>query len=77
VAVFAGLRLGTSPDYFSAGGLVAGVFFGSAFWWLLLSSGVARFRSHASTGWMQAINRLSGGVILAFGLYSLMTCLFR
>jgi threonine/homoserine/homoserine lactone efflux protein len=77
VAVFAGFGLAASPDYFSAGTLVAGVFIGSALWWLLLSSSVALFRSRLSAGWMQGINRLSGGVILAFGLYSLSTFLFR
>jgi threonine/homoserine/homoserine lactone efflux protein len=77
VAVFAGFGLGASPDYLSASALVAGVFVGSALWWLLLSSGVALFRSRVSDGWMQAINRLSGGLILAFGLYALSTVLFR
>jgi len=76
VAVFAGFGLGASPDYFSAGTLVAGVFAGSALWWLLLSSGVALFRSRVNSGWMRTINRLSGGVILAFGLYSLLIFLF-
>jgi len=75
--VFAGFGLAASPDYFSAGTLVAGVFIGSSLWWLLLSSSVALFRSRLSAGWMQGINRLSGGVILAFGLYSLSTFLFR
>jgi threonine/homoserine/homoserine lactone efflux protein len=76
VAVFAGFGLGASPDYLSASVLVAGVFVGSALWWLLLSSGVALFRARVTDGWMQAINRLSGGMILAFGLYALLT-LFR
>jgi threonine/homoserine/homoserine lactone efflux protein len=77
VAVFAGFGLGTSPDYFSASALVLGVFIGSTLWWLLLSSGVALFRSRTSPGWMKAINRLSGSVILAFGLYALSTLLFK
>jgi threonine/homoserine/homoserine lactone efflux protein len=77
VAVFAGFGLGASPDYFSASAMVVGVFVGSALWWLLLSGGVALFRSRVSTGWMQAVNRLSGGVILVFGLYSLSTFMFK
>jgi len=77
VAVFAGFGLAASPDYFSAGILVAGVFIGSALWWLLLSGGVALFRSRVSAAWMQGINRLSGCIILAFGLYSLSTLLFK
>jgi threonine/homoserine/homoserine lactone efflux protein len=77
VAVFAGFGLGASPDYLSASVLVAGVFVGSALWWLLLSSGVALFRQRVSANLMQGVNRLSGGVILAFGLYALSTLFFK
>jgi len=76
-AVFAGFGLAASPDCFSASTLVAGVFVGSAFWWLILSSGVSLFRSAVSSGWMRIVNRLSGSIILAFGLYSLSAPLFR
>ncbi len=71
VAIFAGFGLGGSPDYQSAASLVAGVFVGSALWWLFLSSAVGMFRSRMSMTWMLAINRLSGCVIFAFGLYAL------
>lgn len=77
VAVFAGLGLGAAPDYWSATALVAGVFAGSALWWLLLSSGVALFRSRLDAGWMEVINRLSGSIIVAFGLYALVAGLKR
>ncbi len=70
LAVFAGLGLGASSDCRAAGALVVGVFFGSALWWLLLSSAVAFFRSRVNSGWMTAINKMSGLVIFAFGLYS-------
>jgi threonine/homoserine/homoserine lactone efflux protein len=65
VAVFAGLGLGASANYLGAGSLVAGVFIGSALWWLLLSCGAARFQSWLGHGWMRFINRLSGNVIFA------------
>src|SRR5882724_953723 len=52
VAVFAGFGLAASPDYFSASTLVAGVFVGSALWWLLLSGSVALLRSRLSSGRM-------------------------
>jgi threonine/homoserine/homoserine lactone efflux protein len=71
VAVFAGLGLGASPDYRAASALVLGVFLGSAMWWLLLSSGVALLQSRIDSTWMQGINRISGVIIFAFGLYSL------
>jgi len=77
VAVFAGLGLGATPDYFSAGLLVAGVFVGSAIWWLMLSCSVGLFRSRVGSGWMRTINRVSGVIVIGFGLYSLSLFVFR
>jgi threonine/homoserine/homoserine lactone efflux protein len=71
VAAFAGFGVGTSADYQTAGSLVLGVFLGSALWWLILSGGVGLLRSRMKSSWMQAINRFSGGVLFAFGLYAL------
>jgi threonine/homoserine/homoserine lactone efflux protein len=76
-AVFAGFGLGTAPDYPDASALVGGVFIGSALWWLLLSNAVALFRSRVGPSWMRVINRLSGGIIMAFGLYSLSIFAFK
>jgi len=77
VAIFAGFGLTASPSYGAAAVLVAGVFVGSALWWLFLSTSVALMRHRISDSWMRAINRLSGGGIVAFGLYSLSTLLPR
>ena len=71
VAVFAGFGLGRSSDYASAVALVLGVFVGSALWWLILSGGVGLVRNRFSASWMQIVNRLSGCVLVAFGLYAL------
>lgn len=73
VAIFAGLGLGsTSIAYTDAIFLVAGVTLGSAFWWLLLSGGVAYIlHKRISQFFMRIINWISGGIILAFGLYAL------
>jgi threonine/homoserine/homoserine lactone efflux protein len=71
-AVFAGFGLAeTSGDYFSALVLVLGVFAGSALWWLLLSSGVNLLRSRFNQHGLQWLNRISGALILGFGLLSL------
>ncbi len=68
-AVFAGLGLGeTDGDYLSAGLLVAGVFIGSAMWWLALSTGVAVFRGRFTDRGLQWVNRLAGVIIAAFGV---------
>jgi threonine/homoserine/homoserine lactone efflux protein len=71
-AVFAGLGLGTAVDYGSAIRTVLGVFLGSAAWWLILSGGVGAMRSRVGDGWMRAINRASGAVLIAFGIYALL-----
>ena len=77
IAVFAGFGLVASPSYGAAATLVAGVFVGSALWWLFLSSSVAMMRHRVSPRWMQLINRLSGGSIVAFGLFALSTLIPR
>jgi len=77
IAVFAGFGLAATPGYGSASLLVAGVFLGSAGWWLVLSSSVALLRSRLGMEKMRFVNRLSGGIIFAFGLYSLSTLIFK
>jgi threonine/homoserine/homoserine lactone efflux protein len=71
-AVFAGFGLGTSPSYGAATALVAGVFIGSAAWWVILSGGVSAFRSRLSPAAMGWTNRFSGLLILGFGIYALL-----
>ncbi len=70
--VFAAFGLGASVDYMAAASLVAGVFLGSALWWLILSAGVGTLRSRLGTAWMTAVNRVSGATLIAFGLYALL-----
>lgn len=74
MAVFAGLGLGTKAgDYGAAGIVVAGVFIGSALWWLLLSGGVALIRNKLTTGTMQWIDYGSGTFLTAFGIHALVS----
>jgi threonine/homoserine/homoserine lactone efflux protein len=71
-AVFAGLGLGeTRGGYALASALVAGVFSGSALWWLVLSTGVSLLRSRLGLVALRRINRASGTIILAFGVVAL------
>jgi threonine/homoserine/homoserine lactone efflux protein len=71
-AVFAGLGLqGTGGGYTLASVLVAGVFTGSALWWLLLSMGVGLVRSNLDPVALRWINRGSGALILGFGVAAL------
>lgn len=67
LAVFAGLGLGgTNGDLGAATSMVAGVFLGSAAWWLFLSWGVGMVRSRFDAGALRATNILSGLILLGF-----------
>ena len=68
-AIFAGTMLGqhTSSPLI----MVAGVFAGSAAWWLTLSLGIGLFRNRVTQVHMAWINRISGIIITAFGVYAL------
>lgn len=73
-AIFAGLGLGAGVgNYASAGVLIAGVFLGSATWWLLLSGGVSLLRRQFDQRAMRWVNRFSGLIILGFGLAAFWT----
>lgn len=69
-AIYAGLGA-AAGDYGTALMLVAGVFTGSALWWLLLSGGVSLFRAKFDARNLLWVNRISGAVIMGFGLVSL------
>ncbi len=71
-AIFAGLGL-TTENYLEASLLVAGVFAGSALWWLILSGLSAAFRSSLQPRTMGWINRVSGLVIIGFGVLAVRT----
>jgi len=55
-------------DLSAAALLVLGVFIGSAAWWLLLSGGVGLMREKLSSGVLRWTNRLSGVILVAFGI---------
>jgi len=72
-AIFAGLGVASEgKGYFSAGILVMGVFLGSTFWWVILSSGVGLFRKRFDLRALRWVNRISGILITGFGLISLL-----
>ncbi len=70
--VFAAFGLGASIDYPAAASLVLGVIVGSAIWWFILSGSVSLVRHRVNTSWMRAVNRISGTVLFAFGVYALL-----
>lgn len=76
LAIFAGFGLASTPGSSSTASiLVLGVFIGSALWWLLLSGGVGLLRSRLNLRSLWWINKLSGAIILGFGLLALLNLL--
>jgi len=72
-AIFAGLGLASrAGDYLGAGALVLGVFLGSACWWLTLSGLVSFLRNRMKPSGLTWVNRVSGMVILCFGVAALL-----
>ncbi len=70
-AIFAGLGLGANASYAAAAMVVAGVFLGSASWWVILALAAGRLRARLGSGLLRALNLVSGVVILAFALWQL------
>jgi threonine/homoserine/homoserine lactone efflux protein len=77
-AIFAGLGLaGASKEYASAAIMVLGVFLGSAFWWLLLSSITGLLKDRISPTGLKWVNRISGLIIFGFGIVALVNVISR
>ena len=72
-AIFAGLGVASAgSNYLDSGILVLGVFLGSALWWLLLSTGVSILRKKFDDRSLIWINRISGLIIIVFGIIALL-----
>lgn len=75
--VFAGLGMvSESIQYTSAGLMVIGVFIGSGTWWLILSGATGIFRNKMNESKLAWVNKLSGFVILAFGVGAVLSTVF-
>jgi len=71
-AIFAGIGLGSAvADYGSAALLVFSVFAGSALWWVILSGTVSLLQKRVTPRVLMWINRVSGAVIMGFGVFIL------
>jgi threonine/homoserine/homoserine lactone efflux protein len=75
IAVFAGLGLAATPGTAGAATVVAGVFLGSAAWWLFLAGAMAAFRRQVPPAAILWINRGSGAILAAFGIAALLSLL--
>ena len=69
VAIFAGMGIvNTTGSYLAPVLLVAGVFLGSALWWVVLTGGASLILAKFSTDHWRWINRISGTVLVGFGI---------
>ncbi|MGG6237581.1 LysE/ArgO family amino acid transporter [Nodosilinea sp. AN01ver1] len=72
IAIFAGLGLvGSSQSWAASTALIAGVFLGSALWWLCLSWGVTLFSQRLTPARLKWLNRLAGAAIFSFGVLAI------
>jgi len=69
--IFAGLHATGDLEPALIPVLLGGVFLGSAGWWLALSGGIGFVRHHVTFGAMVWMNRIAGGLLIGFGLYTL------
>ncbi|QTA86220.1 LysE family translocator [Desulfonema magnum] len=73
-SIFAGLGMvNTDTHYASAGLMVIGVFMGSGLWWFILSRFTSMFRKKLTSEKLVWVNRISGIIIIIFGLYALLS----
>jgi hypothetical protein len=73
-AVFAGLGIVRADAHYAAASLlVLGVFTGSGIWWLILSSSTGLFHEKLIKGRIAWVNKISGIIILTFGLFALLS----
>ncbi|HUD49983.1 LysE family translocator [Parvibaculum sp.] len=78
IAIFGGVAGLTheGQSYGHAATLVGSVMLGSAFWWAGLSSFVSLFRGRMNDRLLEIVNRVSGGLIVAFGIVVLVRVVY-
>ncbi len=71
-AIFAGFGLAAERrSYPSAALMVLGVFLGSSAWWLILATATSLLKSRLGLTGLTWVNRISGAIILGFGIAAL------
>ncbi|MCX7859242.1 MAG: LysE family translocator [Chloroflexus sp.] len=69
--IFPGLGLSAGASVWDSLALVAGISFGSALWWAILSGGVSLVRGRVTPPMLRVINLVSGVIIGGFGVAAL------
>jgi threonine/homoserine/homoserine lactone efflux protein len=75
-AAFAGMGA-AAVGYSGVATMLGGVFAGSALWWLMLTTVAGAARGRLTAPVFAAINRVSGAILVGFGLYTLVGLGFR
>jgi threonine/homoserine/homoserine lactone efflux protein len=70
IAIFAGLGVGSLGGGTAPLWVVAGVFIGSALWWLILSYAAGLFRKKFDVSALAILNKISGLIIVLFGVFA-------
>ncbi len=73
-ALFAGLGV-TGENTLESAVITLGVFAGSAFWWVILTTAVGALRSRLTTRWLRAINVVSGVIIGGFAVLAILVAI--
>jgi threonine/homoserine/homoserine lactone efflux protein len=79
-AIFAGIGVGGTgggrSSLLAALLVVCGVFLGSTLWWCLLTGGLSLLRGKFTPRWLLWVNRISGCIILLFGVFAFLSIQF-
>jgi threonine/homoserine/homoserine lactone efflux protein len=74
IAIFSGIGVKShGSSYNDAGILILGVFTGSAIWWFILSFSANIWRSRYQEWGLEWVNRVSGVILIVFGLTALLS----
>ncbi len=74
VAIYAGWHVPSLHGHYLAAALLTfGVFIGSGLWWIILFAGLTLFRLNISSGFLSWVHRVSGVVIVGFGVAVLLS----
>lgn len=76
-AIFAGLGLANDASSGGAVAVVVGIFLGSLSWWVLLSGGIALAQSRLPARFAFWVARISGTILIGFGLLAMASLAFR
>ncbi len=76
-AIFASAGLAAQARTGGALAVTLGVACGSLSWWLALATGVSAVRHAVSERMISVLNRISGGLIIAFGVFAVVSGVLR